>query len=148
LSIKTEIALELFGKGFNCAQAVLESHISEFGLLPETSRKIAAAFGAGMGYSDEICGAVSGALMVFGLKYGQFIDGSVDSRKKVYEAARAFIGDFKAEFGSIKCTELVKYNLSVEEELKTARESGVFKAVCPGLIKRAVELVEEIMSPI
>ena len=145
MSEKTEIAVDLFSRGFNCAQSVLESHIAEFDMPSETSRKIAAAFGAGVGYNNEICGAVSGALMVIGLKYGQFKNGDIDSKIKTYEVTNVFVKKFKEKFGSVKCTELVKYNLSHEDELIAARESGVFRLVCPELIKKAVEIVEELL---
>jgi C_GCAxxG_C_C family probable redox protein len=145
LNTKTEIALELFGKGFNCAQAVLESHSAEFGLDTAVSRKIAGAFGGGMGHCGETCGAVSGALMLIGLKYGQYKDGDSDSKAKTYKVTKEYVRRFKEEFGSVRCTELLKYDLTIEEELLKAREAGVLKTVCPELIKKSVELVEEIL---
>ncbi|MBI4710518.1 MAG: C_GCAxxG_C_C family protein, partial [Nitrospirae bacterium] len=38
----------------------------------ETVLKIASPFGGGIGRMGETCGAVTGALMVIGLKYGRF----------------------------------------------------------------------------
>jgi C_GCAxxG_C_C family probable redox protein len=117
---KSEIAVDLFAnKGFLCSQAVLESHSAEYGLDTIITRKISTAFGGGMGHCDEVCGAVSGALMLIGLKYGQFNEGDNDSRKNTYIHTKDFI------------------------QIK-ARESGIFKTLCPKLVKRAVELIEEI----
>ena len=147
MSTGAKTALGLFNKKFNCAQAVLESHSAEYGLDSAMSRKIAGAFGGGMGYCGEVCGVVSGALMLIGLKYGQFEEGDDGSRVNTYSHAKDFVNKFKIEFGSVRCTDLIKYDLSVEEELLKARESGVFRKVCPRLIKRSVELVEEILSP-
>ena len=145
MNTKSEKSAEVFSKGFSCAQAVLESHSGDFGLDSATSRKIAAAFGGGISHCGEVCGAVSGALMLIGLKYGQFREGDSDSKANTYNIAKSHMEKFKKEFGSINCTELVKYDLSKEEELLKARESGVFKTLCPVLVKRSVELVEEVL---
>ncbi len=147
METKSETAVDLFAnKGFLCSQAVLESHSIEYGVDTIVSRKISAAFGGGMGHCDEVCGAVSGALMLIGLKYGQFKEGDNNSRINTYEHTKDFIKKFRKEFGSVKCTELLKYNLSKEEELLEARESGIFKSLCPKLVKRAVELIEDILE--
>ena len=69
---KAESSVDVFNNGFNCAQAVLTSHCQEYGLSDEMAKKIAGGFGAGMGYNSEVCGAVTGALMLIGLKYGKF----------------------------------------------------------------------------
>jgi len=146
MNTKSEIAVELFkNKGFHCAQAVLESHSGEYGLNPTISRKIAGAFGGGMGHCNEVCGAVSGALILIGLKYGQFVEGDSDSRINTYSITKDYIQKFRKEFGSVRCTDLIKYDLSIEEELLKARESGVFKTICPLLVKKSVELVEEVL---
>lgn len=145
MNTKSEIALDLFSKGFNCAQAVLESHSAECELDSAFSRKIAGAFGGGMSHCGEVCGAVSGALMLIGLKYGQYKEGDGDSKKNTYEIAKQFIDKYKEEFGSIRCTELLKYDLSTEEGLLKAREAGVLKTICPMLVKKSVELVEEFL---
>ena len=145
MDTKSEIAIEIFSKGFNCAQAVLASHSSDFGMDSATARKVAGAFGGGMAYSGEACGAVTGALMLIGLKYGMHIEGDKDSKEKTYRIASEFISKFKKEYGSVKCTDLIKYDLAADETLKKAREAGVFKTICPLLVKRAVELAEELL---
>ena len=79
MNTKSEKAVDLFvNKGFLCSQAVLESHSDEYGIDTVIARKIAGPFGGGMGHCDEVCGAVSGALMLIGLKYGQFKEGDND----------------------------------------------------------------------
>ena len=63
MSTKVEKALELHGKGYNCAQAVACSFCEEFGVDQETMFKISEGFGFGMGMMD-MCGAVTGMMMV------------------------------------------------------------------------------------
>ena len=146
METKSEISVGIFNRGFNCAQAVLGSHCEEFGLPEKTAKKISCGFGAGMGYIGGICGAVSGALMLIGLKYGKHTESDNEAKEKTYNLVKKYTDSFKKEFGSIYCTELVKYDLSKEEELLKARESGVFKELCPIFVKRSVELAEEILK--
>ena len=61
MSTKVEKALELHGKGYNCAQAVACSFCEEFGVDQETMFKISEGFGFGMGMMD-MCGAVTGMM--------------------------------------------------------------------------------------
>ena len=145
MDTKAETAVEIFGKGFNCAQAVLTSHSVEYGLDTTTAKKIAGAFIGGIANNGEVCGAVSGALMLIGLKYGQHTEGDIDSKEKTIEMTNRYIQKFKKEFGSIICRDLLKYNISIKEEAAKARESGVFKTLCPKLVKRSVELAEEVL---
>jgi C_GCAxxG_C_C family probable redox protein len=56
---------------FTCSAAVFSAFSGELGLDADTARKIACGFGAGISRTGNVCGAVSGAIMVIGLKYGK-----------------------------------------------------------------------------
>ena len=62
-----ERAAELFLQGYNCAQAVAVAFCDVTGLEPDFTARMASSFGGGMGRMREVCGAVSGMLMVAGL---------------------------------------------------------------------------------
>jgi len=142
---KSEKAVEIFNKGFNCAQAVLSSHSEEYGLDETMAKKIGGAFIGGIANNGEVCGAVSGALMLIGLKYGQHIEGDIESKNKTNQITNEYLQKFKDEFGSIICRELLNYDIKIEEEAKKARESGIFKTLCPLLVKKSVDFVEEVL---
>ena len=145
MKTKAEISVDVFNKGFNCAQSVISSHCEELGLKDELAKKISCGFGAGMGYNGEVCGAVTGAIMLIGLKYGKYREEDNEAKEKTYNLVKEFTDRFKKEFGTIICKELIKYDIVKEEELKKARDSGVFKEVCPLLVKRSTELIEELL---
>ena len=63
-------AAELFLGGYNCAQSVVVAFSDLTGLDESFSAKMASSFGGGMGRMREVCGAVSGMLMVAGILYG------------------------------------------------------------------------------
>ena len=145
MDTKAGIAVEIFSKGFNCAQAVLASHSEEYGLDTTTAKKVAGAFGGGMANNGEVCGAVTGALMLIGLKYGKYKEDDSVSKGNTIKITNNYLEKFEKEFGSIKCKDLIKYDLKIEEEAAKARESGIFKTLCPLLVKKSVELIEEIL---
>lgn len=67
---QSERAVACFKEGFSCSQAVFSTFAPQLGLECELALKVAGLFGGGMGRLGEVCGAVTGALMALGLKYG------------------------------------------------------------------------------
>ena len=70
MNTKPEQAVNNFREGSNCSQAVISVYAEQLGLSRKTALKIAQGFGGGMGRMTKTCGAVTGAFMVLGLKYG------------------------------------------------------------------------------
>ena len=103
-----EHAAELFLQGYNCAQAVAVAFCDMTGLTPEFSAKMASSFGGGMGRMREVCGAVSGMLLVAGLLYGYDDVGDDGNKKKHYALVQELAGKFREEIGSIVCREILK----------------------------------------
>ena len=101
-------AAELFLKGYNCAQALTVAFRDVTGLGEDFSAKMASSFGGGMGRMREVCGAVSGMLMVAGLLYGYEIPGDDVSKKQHYARVQYLAGRFREEIGSIVCREILK----------------------------------------
>jgi C_GCAxxG_C_C family probable redox protein len=143
---KSDSANECFLTGFNCAQAVFSTFSEELGLEKEKALKIASSFGAGMAHLDETCGAVTGAFMALGLKYGRFKVEDVAAKEKTYSLIREFTGRFVELHGSVKCTGLIGYNLSTEEGLKKATEEKRFRTHCPKYVEDAAKIVEDLLK--
>ena len=101
-------AAELFLGGYNCAQAVLVAFSDLTGLDADFSAKFSSSFGGGMGRMREVCGAVSGMLMVAGLLYGYDTPGDDDIKKGHYARVQYLSGRFREEVGSIVCREILK----------------------------------------
>ena len=101
-------AAELFLSGYNCAQAVAVAFHEELGLTEKQAARMASAFGGGMGRMREVCGAVSGMLMVLSQLYGYDTPGDDISKKELYNRVQALAAGFRAENGSIICREILK----------------------------------------
>ena len=132
MSEKTEKALALHEKGFNCAQSVALPFCDELKVDPAVISRAAEGFGGGMGGYELTCGALSGAIMVAGLKMA---DGDLEapsSKRNTYAVADEIGKKFTAECGSSLCP--VIKGLKGGEPLKSCNEC----------IKLGVKLAEEI----
>jgi len=143
---KADLALDCFKEGFNCSQAVVSAFAPELGLDRETALRVAAAFGGGMGRTGETCGAVSGALMAIGLRYGQSTPEDKQAKEKTYEIAREFLDRFGVlHEGCVKCRDLLGYDISTPEGMQTAREKDLFQTLCPEFVRDAAEIAEQML---
>lgn len=139
-------AAELFDLGYNCTQAVFSVYAQEYGLDPYLARKIATGLGGGISRTGNICGAVTGAILVLSLACGAGNYTETKNREKTYFLDNEFILRFTARFGSVQCPALLGYNMAVSSELAEARRIGVAKKVCPELIRGAIEILEELLD--
>ncbi len=102
-------AADLFLNGRNCAQAVVVAFCDVTGLEEGFAARLSSSFGGGMGRLREVCGAVSGMLMVLGLLYGYDENGEGDCHKKEhYQVVQDLAARFREENGSIVCREILK----------------------------------------
>jgi C_GCAxxG_C_C family probable redox protein len=138
-----EEALNLFQKGFNCAQSVLGSLGPAAGLDQETCLKVAGSFGGGLARRGDTCGAVTGGLMALGLRHAMVKAGDDEAKKKNYVEARKFMEEFKKLHGSLICRELLGCDISTPEGSKTAADRKLTTTLCPQLVRTAVEILEK-----
>jgi C_GCAxxG_C_C family probable redox protein len=132
--------------GYNCTQAMATTYGAEFGVPEETLARIATAFGSGMGRTDNICGGISGALMVLGLKFGAKNQSEPEAKGKTYALANEFIKEYTRRHGSVSCTGLLGYNMSDPDQRKEAAEKKATATVCPEVVRNAGKLLEEFLS--
>jgi len=111
------------------------------GLDVSACARVSCAFGGGISHMGLTCGAVTGALMAIGLRYG----GSPEMKEHTYEVANEFVERFTSLHGSTNCTELIGYDLSNPEELAQAREKVIFAVKCVNYVKDAVRIAEELL---
>lgn len=144
--MKTEQQIsEDFGNGFDCSMQVLAELAPEVGLTKEQGLKMAACLGVGA-MQGSLCGAVTGALMAIGYRYGNTVPGDL-STKGICLAKRAeFYDRFEREFGSLTCPGILKLDLRDPEDMKVARERKVFENECPKACTFAIKIAKEIIN--
>ncbi|MGE5681161.1 MAG: C-GCAxxG-C-C family protein [Bacillota bacterium] len=143
---KSEQAVNTFtAGGFNCAQSVFSTYSEHLGFDSQTALKISCSFGGGMGHIGETCGAVTGAFMLIGLKYGQINPEDTDSKEKVYALVQEFTRQFKEQYGSVKCKDLLGCDMSTPDGLKFVKERGLTKMICPKYVRSAARIIENLL---
>jgi C_GCAxxG_C_C family probable redox protein len=142
---KSDEAVSSFKCGFSCSQAVFSSFSGEMGLDRDTTNKVACGFGGGMARTGNVCGAVTGAIMVIGMKYGKTSPEDYAAREKTYALVRQFVKEFTENNGSINCTDLLGYDMRDPEQFREVKEKKVAARICPGLVSDAVTLLEKML---
>jgi len=139
-------AVERFGGGYRCAESILTVYGEKAGCDPALCMKIGCAFGGGMGGKGEVCGVVSAAVAVLGMKYGRTDNGDAESRAKTDAKVREFIDRFRAAHRHLRCNDLVGFDRSTEEGHDKAAATGVFKRLCPELVRDAALILEDLLK--
>jgi C_GCAxxG_C_C family probable redox protein len=142
---KAETAVGEFRKGFVCSQAVFTAFSSELGLDQEAALKLSGGLGAGMGRTNQTCGAVTGAYLAIGLKHGRSKLEDEAARQKTYALIQEFDRRFKAKHNSVNCTELIGCFLGDPAQYQKAVSEGRFQTICAELVRTAVEIAEELI---
>lgn len=142
----TEKATQLFAAGYSCSQSVLASRAERYNLPEELAFKLSAAFGGGLGRAGEVCGAVSGALMVIGLEHGPTNPEEKAAKEHTYELTQRFIAEFTRRAGALHCRDLLGCRLDTPEGLQQARAQDLFKTICPKLVAEASQILGEILD--
>lgn len=140
------LAAELFLNGCNCAQAVVVAFCDLTGLEPDFAKRMSCGFGGGVGRQREVCGAVSGMVMVLDMLYGYTDPGPGDCHKKAYyELVQQLCGQFRQETGSIICRELLDNPPS--DPNPSPRTAQYYKdRPCAILVKTAAELMDDFIA--
>ncbi|MGD0786114.1 MAG: C-GCAxxG-C-C family protein [Sedimentisphaerales bacterium] len=140
-----EKAVEAFKGGLSCSMAVFGEYCERFGLDKKQAYKISSGFGGGM-HLDQTCGAVTGAIMAIGLKYGRTRADDIDAKMKTIQKVNEFAKRFKHRHGSIGCTELIGCNISTPEGFAEAKKNDFFKQKCTKYVQSAAEILEEMLA--
>jgi C_GCAxxG_C_C family probable redox protein len=138
-------AVKVFGEGLSCSQAVLGAFYEQFGTDKNSAYKISSGFGGGM-HCNQTCGAVTGAFMVIGLKYGRTQADDIEAKMKTAQLINEFAKKFIVLHGYINCTELLGCNISTKEGLENTRKKDLFRQVCPKYVATAAEILNRILG--
>ncbi len=115
------------------------------GLDPDTAKKISCGFGAGISKTGNICGAVSGAIMVIGLKYREdkYKVMMRPPRKPGHWSGNSYRNSPNAMVRSAarNCSGIT---LVYQISMRKARDSQLFVTKCPVLVGDAAAILEEI----
>jgi C_GCAxxG_C_C family probable redox protein len=135
---KVKHAELLFDSGLSCSQAVLGVFAKDLDLPHAVAMKMSSAFGGGMAGSGETCGAVTGALMVIGLKYGRVFPDDLGAKEKTNGLSKELFQSFECKYKSLLCK-----NLKLEDTSTPAKERLAHEK-CANYVKDAIKIVEKL----
>ena len=130
---RVEEAAGRHAKGYNCSQAVVCTYSDLLGVEEKTAFRMSEGFGAGMGAMESTCGALSGALMLAGLKSS---DGDLEAPKtkgKTYQLSKGITKRFVETCGSAVCKEI------------KGLETGKPRYGCRDCVRAASAVAEELL---
>ena len=144
---KREEAMKLFKAGYNCCQAVVGAFSDDIDIGFKTAMLISSSFGGGMGRMREVCGTVSGMLMVLGLRFGYSNPKAFAEKTEHYKRVQECAGKFKEKNGSIICRELLGLGLKrgeADSHIPSERSKEYYKKrPCVDLVGDAAEILEK-----
>lgn len=144
---RSEKALEYFDTDFNCSQSVLVAFAKDLGLSEDEALKVATAFGGGMGRQQLTCGAVTGAAMALGLKYGKGLNDSNDKKQLTYDKTIELFNEFTGLNGSTGCRKLLNdLDMTDEKDHKMIVEKNLFHTNCRKYVADAVTITEKLIN--
>ena len=104
---RAEKAVEKHARGYNCCQAVACAFADELGMDESMLYRVCEGFGFGMGNAKGVCGAMSGAAIVAGLK---FSDGNIEiagmTKAKTTKAAAIMQEKFVERAKALYCIDI------------------------------------------
>lgn len=135
--------MDNFRQGYNCSQAVALAFADEVGLERDTLAMLASGFGGGFGRSREVCGAVSGMVMILGMAKGYSEPKANEMKAELYQKVQKLMGEFKQENGSYICAELLGVREKPVSPIPSERTAEFYKKrPCVELVGCAAELLE------
>ena len=144
---RREAAMANFKKGYNCSQSIMLAFMD---LLPgdeETLMKLASSFGGGMGRLREVCGSVTGMIMIAGLLYGYSGNETGSPKAELYSKIQELAKEFEEVHGTIVCREMLGLSVKHDAPVPEARTEGYYKRrPCAEIIGDAAEILEKFIN--
>jgi len=136
-------ARDLFHQGFNCSQSVFGACADLFGINDlDTTLKVSASFGGGIGRMRLTCGAASGMFLLEGLRSGTATPGDAEGKRANYANVQALAKAFINENGALDCATLSGLNPNGPTP-EARSETYYHKRPCADLIAGAVRIFLE-----
>ena len=141
---QTEIALCKFSEGYHCAQSVVFAFADEVNIDKDILLTLSTGFGAGFSRKQEVCGAVSGAVIIIGAKYDRKENETSNKTEVTYSRVQEFIEEFTKAKGTIICSELLQgCNLLTDEGQKIFKEKNMLHEICFKCVELACDILQK-----
>ncbi len=141
---KPHSAVDYLMAGHSCSQSMIMAYCHQFDIPETTAARLATGFAGGLAQGNT-CGAVTGAIMVAGLKFGSGLAWDRYANDHCAQVTQEFCHRFKYRQKTIECREiLVKNQIDPgdPEQIQNLRESGL----CSQIVSDAQEILDELLE--
>jgi C_GCAxxG_C_C family probable redox protein len=143
---RKEKAVQFFKQGFNCSQSIFTAYRQEEKIDEQTALKLATVFGAGVACTGQnLCGAVTGALMAISMKYGRGNREDLEGKPKTYDLAKKFMEEYQRRMGSCVCEDILGINIGSPNNLRKAEQLKLFETKCVDAVKSAADILDRML---
>ncbi len=147
MKTKSDVAVDKFMSGYNCAQSVLYAYGPELGLDSETALRVATGLGGGLGGRGEVCGAVTGGILALGLKYGRGGQDEKSVAQQAYQKTGELMAAFERAHGTCMCRVLLEgCDLRTPEGMQRFREQGLHQKTCVPCVRTVADVLARMLD--
>lgn len=104
-----------YKEGLNCAESLVKTFDELCNLGIGEHIRMASGFAGGVGHKGEMCGALSGSLMILGAFKGR-PNPPDGEREPIYNLGHDFHEKFEQAFGGTGCDEVRKFDWKTREQ--------------------------------
>ena len=139
-----ERALRYADDGWVCAESVFMALADLKGIRSDLVPAVATGLGGGMGYTGNVCGALSGAVLGLGLWFGR--SEPVKKERRPYWYSNVLLERWKEEHQETACPGLLGLDLSCTEDHERCHDEDMWERKCKGFIALSVALAFDIIA--
>lgn len=139
-------AVHTFKAGYNCTQSILFNYAEKMGISVNTAFMLGTGLGAGMGRKQEVCGAVTGGILVLGALFGRGENEGKEKQDDTYLKVRTLMDAFSRETGTVLCREILDGCdlLSSDGQKRFADEEKI--KICHACVDRVIAITDRIIG--
>lgn len=139
-----EKARDFFLEGYSCSQSVMLAFSDLTGIDEKTAALLASSFGGGMGRMREVCGAVSGMLMVAGVLFGYSDPKATTEKAAHYARVQELAKRFKERNTTIICRDILGKIAEDKSFIPQERNEKYYSTrPCAKMVYDAAEILEQ-----
>lgn len=139
---KMHLAISYFHNKANCAQSILLTYGPAEGLTPEQCLRLGSGMGGGIGYKQNICGAINAGALIISLREGNQVMDDAEKKDRATSLVGEYVEKCTHRLGSTNCQQILGIDLNDPIQKQKARDAGLFDMVCGNAIKVVCELLE------
>jgi len=143
--LASKLAADLFGQGFNCAEAVVQALLWDDENASTVGQRMATAFGGGTARRGGTCGALQGAAMALSYLAGRTRADDDEGKERAYALVGELFHRVAASRGSVECRTLTGLDFT-EPESHDRFDAEVKDRVCVPLVCEVARLAAEALA--